>query len=110
VAKRLQGISKAAAPVLHGEKVLGPTPADKEKNGRLIQGVALLDQKTQALEAPRHVEDALKACQQIADDLERVFNETLVNDPADPLTPKRLELLSYGAQCLLRIADFSRLG
>ena len=35
---------------------------------------------------------------------------TLVNDPADPLTPKRLELLSYGADCMLRLADFARLG
>jgi hypothetical protein len=33
-----------------------------------------------------------------------------VNDPADPKTKERLEVLSYGARSMLRIADFSRLG
>ena len=46
---------------------------------------------------------------EVAEGLEKVFTEMLVNDPADPLTPQRLELLSYGAGCMLRIADFSRL-
>jgi glycyl-tRNA synthetase beta chain len=41
--------------------------------------------------------------------VDAIFVSTLVNDPADAKTPARLELLSYGAQCMLRLADFSRL-
>ena len=46
----------------------------------------------------------------LAQKIDDIFVRTLVNDPADALTPKRLELLSYGAQCMLRIADFTKLG
>ena len=34
----------------------------------------------------------------------------VLNDPADPLTKIRLETLAHGAQSMLRIADFSKLG
>jgi glycyl-tRNA synthetase beta chain len=47
--------------------------------------------------------------EKVATELDRIFTETLINDPQDPLTRKRLELLSFGAQCMLRIADFSRI-
>jgi hypothetical protein len=47
--------------------------------------------------------------ERVATELDRIFLETLVNDPADALTKIRLETLAYGAQSMLRIADFSRL-
>ena len=53
---------------------------------------------------------ALMMMSQVATELDRVFVETLVNDPSDPLTPIRLETLAHGAQSMLRIADFSKLG
>ena len=53
---------------------------------------------------------ALRAFGSLSARLAKIFDEMLVNDPNDPLTQKRLELLSYGASCMLRIADFSRLG
>jgi glycyl-tRNA synthetase beta subunit len=46
----------------------------------------------------------------LAEQVDAIFVSTLVNDPDDTLTPLRLSLLSYGASCMLRIADFSRLG
>jgi hypothetical protein len=46
----------------------------------------------------------------IATELDRIFVETLVNDPDDARTRIRLETLAHGAQSMLRIADFSRLG
>jgi glycyl-tRNA synthetase beta subunit len=45
----------------------------------------------------------------LAASLDQIFTDTLVNDPNDANTPKRLEVLSHGAQSMLRIADFSRL-
>ena len=53
---------------------------------------------------------ALGSAIELAQKIDAIFLSTLVNDPADPLTPKRLELLSYGADCMLRLADFARLG
>ena len=52
---------------------------------------------------------ALSQTEDLAARLDDIFTRTLVNDPNDPRTPKRLELLSYGAQCMLRIGDFSKL-
>jgi glycyl-tRNA synthetase beta chain len=46
---------------------------------------------------------------ELAEQVDRIFNETLVNDPKDPKTPERLRLLSYGASCMLRIGDFTKI-
>ena len=43
----------------------------------------------------------------VATELDRIFVETLVNDPADAFTAVRLETLAHGAKSMLRIADFS---
>jgi glycyl-tRNA synthetase beta chain len=110
VVKRLAGISKTAEPRFHGLAVLGPTEAARAKNGLIVELVEKVDAATRDLAGARLVEAALRSMKEVAEGLERVFTELLVNDPADPLTPKRLELLSYGAGCMLRIADFSRLG
>ena len=72
--------------------------------------MAALDEATRDLETESAVRDALMSMERIATELDRIFVETLVNDPDDPFTPKRLETLAYGAQAMLRIADFSRLG
>ena len=52
---------------------------------------------------------ALMRMGDVATELDRIFVETLVNDPADPHTAIRLETLAHGAQSMLRIADFSKL-
>jgi glycyl-tRNA synthetase beta subunit len=46
----------------------------------------------------------------VATELDRIFVETLVNDPDDAFTKIRLETLAYGARAMLEIADFSKLG
>ena len=109
VTKRLAGISKAAQPRFHSIATLGPTEADAKKNGLIVRLVETVDAATKDLAGASLVEAAIKSMREVAEGLEKVFTEMLVNDPADPLTPKRLELLSYGASCMLRIADFSRL-
>jgi glycyl-tRNA synthetase beta chain len=109
VVKRLAGISKAAEPRFHGIAALGPTDADRAKNGLIVELVEKVDAATRDLAGARLVEAALRSMKEVAEGLEKVFTELLVNDPEDPLTPKRLELLSYGASCMLRIGDFSRL-
>ncbi len=109
VTKRLAGISKAAEPRFHGMGTLGATPADAAKNGLIVKLVETVDAATKDLAGASKVETAIRSMREVAEGLEKVFTEMLVNDPADPLTPKRLELLSYGAACMLRIADFSRL-
>jgi glycyl-tRNA synthetase beta chain len=55
------------------------------------------------------VSAALAGAEDLAARLDDIFTRTLVNDPADARTAIRLEVLSYGAQCMLRIGDFSRL-
>jgi glycyl-tRNA synthetase beta chain len=102
VGKRLRGISKDAKPVDH------EFAKDDAKNSRIVGLVHTLDASTKDL-AKTGVEPALKEFQTVAKELGVIFDETLINDPNDPLTQKRLELLSYGASCMLRIADFSRL-
>jgi glycyl-tRNA synthetase beta chain len=109
VVKRLAGISKAQAPRFHGIAALGPTEADRAKNGLIVELIEKVDAATRDLAGARLVEEALRSMKEVAEGLEKVFTEMLVNDPNDPLTPPRLELLSYGAGCMLRIADFARL-
>ena len=105
VAKRLAGISKASAPVHHAAAVFS-TASDAQ-----IAGVAdALGQATAELRSAAQMHEALNVASKAAETLDAVFEGTLVNDPADALTPKRLELLSFGASCMDRIADFSRLG
>lgn len=105
VAKRLSGISKASAPVHHSAAVFS-LPSDAQ-----IASVAdALGQATATLQTMEQMRAALAAAAKAAETLDSVFEGTLVNDPADALTPKRLELLSFGASCMDRIADFSRLG
>ncbi|MEO7109986.1 MAG: glycine--tRNA ligase subunit beta [Polyangiaceae bacterium] len=102
VGKRLRGISKDSKAVEH------EFAKDDAKNSRIVRLVLTLDESTRDL-ARTGVEHALEEFETVAKELGVIFDETLINDPNDPLTQKRLELLSYGASCMLRIADFSRL-
>jgi glycyl-tRNA synthetase beta chain len=107
VAKRLAGISREAKPTLWP----GATFKDSaKKDDQAITGlVEELDALTQGLANEAAVRTALMTMEKFATQLDRIFVETLVNDPDDPFTAKRLETLAYGAQSMLRIADFSRL-
>ena len=104
VAKRLSGISKEAKPVLHGKDAF-----EKADDHAIVDVIMKLDASTKALETEEAVTAALSEAEDLAARLDDVFTRTLVNDPNDGRTPKRLELLSHGAQCMLRIGDFSRL-
>ena len=104
VAKRLSGISKEAKPVLHGKDAF-----EKADDHGIVDVIAKLDTSTKALETEAAVSAALEGAEELAARLDDVFTRTLVNDPNDIRTPQRLELLSHGAQCMLRIGDFSRL-
>lgn len=104
VAKRLSGISKDAKPVMHA--TLNPNrPEDLE----IVRVVKQVDSATQALTSAAETEGALKQAETLATSLDGIFERTLVNDPADALTPRRLEVLSFGASCMLRLGDFSKL-
>jgi glycyl-tRNA synthetase beta chain len=105
VAKRLAGISKEARPVLHAEGFSG-----KDTDRAIVRLVAEVDAMTRALVDEPAIRRALQAAEKLAKDVDQVFVTTLVNDPADPKTGERLEVLSFGARCMLRICDFSRLG
>lgn len=105
VAKRLSGISKEHAP-----ERLEIGALSKPTDASIVEVVRDLDAKTARLETGHDVRDALRAMEQVAERVDKIFVETLVNDPKDDATPKRLALLSYGARCMLRLADFSRLG
>jgi glycyl-tRNA synthetase beta chain len=104
VAKRLAGISKEAKPVLHGAKVF-----TKDTDANIVRLVTEVDVLTGALFDELSVRRALSGAEKLAEDVDQVFVTTLVNDPADPKTKERLEVLSFGAHCMLRIADFTRL-
>ncbi len=104
VAKRLSGISKESTSVLHGKAEF-----EKPTDAQIVDLVAKLDASTKALATEDGVRAALAQAEDLAKTLDDVFTNTLVNDPADARTPKRLELLSYGAACMLKIADFSKL-
>jgi glycyl-tRNA synthetase beta chain len=105
VAKRLSGISKESKPVLHGK-----VDFEKADDAIIVELVEKLDASTKTLGTEDAVRAALAQAESLAKTLDDVFMRTLVNDPNDARTPKRLELLSYGAACMLKIADFSKLG
>lgn len=105
VAKRLSGISKEHAPALHADAAF-----TKPSDHTIAAVVRDLDAKTGTLETAHDVRGALFAMADVAERVDRIFEETLVNDPNDAVTKQRLELLSHGARCMLRIADFAKLG
>lgn len=104
VAKRLSGISKESKPVLHGKDAF-----EKPDDAVIVDVVVKVDSSTKELFTEEAVSAALAQAEDLAARLDDIFTRTLVNDPNDARTPKRLELLSYGAQCMLRIGDFSKL-
>ncbi|MBX3193397.1 MAG: hypothetical protein KF819_40820, partial [Labilithrix sp.] len=104
VAKRLSGISKESKPVMHQASEF-----ERPDDATIVELVTKLDALTRELDTENLVEQALGKAGDVAASLDDIFTRMLVNDPADPRTPKRLELLSYGAQCMLRIGDFSKL-
>ena len=107
VAKRLAGISREATPQLHS---IAAFQGSAKEDDRAIQNLVQdLERATQTLATEKAVREALLSMGRVATELDRIFIETLVNDPADAFTPKRLETLAHGAQSMLRIADFSRL-
>ena len=105
VAKRLAGISKEAKP-----EPVARDAFTKDTDATIVDVVVGLDEKTASLIDETSVREALQAMGSLAEQVDAIFVSTLVNDPDDTLTPLRLSLLSYGASCMLRIADFSRLG
>lgn len=105
VAKRLSGISKASIPVHHLASTFS-----SETDGKIAAVVQTLADNTAELHTEAQMKSALGVAGKLAEALDEVFTSTLVNDPNDALTPKRLELLSFGASRMDRIADFSRLG
>src|ERR1700690_1326985 len=108
VAKRLAGISREAQPTLHDAAAFA---ASKKPDDVVIQKLVRdLHQIAGGLRSELSMRSALVAMGQFALELDRVFVETLVNDPSDALTKMRLETLAHGAQSMLRIADFSKLG
>jgi glycyl-tRNA synthetase beta chain len=108
VAKRLAGISREAQPTLHGAaEFQGSAKKDDVVIQKLVHD---LDQTAVGLTTEQAMRAALMRMSDVATELDRIFVETLVNDPADALTPIRLETLAHGAQSMLRIADFSKLG
>jgi glycyl-tRNA synthetase beta chain len=107
VAKRLGGISREAAPVLHEASAFeGSAKKDDLAIQRLVRE---LDDATRKLTTEKAMRDALMSMSRVATELDRIFVETLVNDPADALTKIRLETLAYGARSMLELADFSKL-
>jgi len=104
VAKRLAGISKASAPHFHPQSCF-----TSDTDAIVVDTIAKADASTKILTTVDNVTAALAQAEDLASRLDEIFTRTLVNDPADERTPKRLELLSYGAQCMLRIGDFSKL-
>ncbi len=104
VAKRLAGISREAKPVLHGAGAF-----EKADDFTIVDVVTRVDESTRELHTEAAVTAALRETEDLAKRLDDIFTRTLVNDPADARTPRRLELLSYGALCMLRLADFSKL-
>jgi len=106
VAKRLNGISKDAAPLLHPKDAF----LASDKDAIIHDVVRAIESVTASLNHERAVSSALHQAEELAQRIDEIFVTTLVNDPNDPNTKKRLELLSYGAKSMLRIGDFSKLG
>ncbi len=108
VAKRLTGISREATPRMHRATAF---EGSAKKDDIAIHGlIGDLNAATENLTTEKGVRDALMSMEKVATELDRIFVETLVNDPNDAFTPMRLETLAHGAQAMLRIADFSKLG
>jgi glycyl-tRNA synthetase beta chain len=108
VAKRLSGISREARPELHmAYEFKESSKTDDVVIQKLVHD---LNETAVGLTSEQAMRSALMAMSEIATKLDRIFLETLVNDPSDRLTPIRLETLAHGAQSMLRIADFSKLG
>jgi glycyl-tRNA synthetase beta chain len=105
VAKRLHGISKESKPKLHPGSTFS-----RPDDAAIVKVVEDCDRLTRELHDEPTVRTALAATHELAERIDAIFVNTLVNDPNDPRTPERLELLSYGARCMLRICDFSKLG
>ncbi|HZU84035.1 MAG TPA: glycine--tRNA ligase subunit beta [Polyangiaceae bacterium] len=107
VAKRLAGISREARPTLHDPSAFaGSAKKDDVVIQRLVRD---LSEIAAGLSSEQAMRSALVAMGRFATELDRVFVQTLVNDPADALTKTRLETLAHGAQSMLKIADFSKL-
>ena len=104
VAKRLSGIAKDAAPVLHDKRAFS-----KPDDAVICDVVARIADATADLTTEERVRDGLSRAEDVAERLDAIFVQTLVNDPADDHTAKRLEVLAYGARAMRRLADFSRL-
>ena len=108
VAKRLAGISREASPQMHDASAFR---GSAKQDDLAIHGlVRELNAATENLVTEQGVRDALMSMERVATELDRIFLETLVNDPADAFTKPRLETLAHGAKAMLRIADFSKLG
>jgi glycyl-tRNA synthetase beta chain len=108
VAKRLAGISREAQPTLHEPSAFA---GSRKKDDVVIQKLVRdLHEIAAGLTSEQAMRAALLEMGRFATELDRVFVETLVNDPADDLTKTRLETLAHGAQSMLKIADFSKLG
>jgi glycyl-tRNA synthetase beta chain len=111
VTKRLAGISKETAPTAPTMATFKGAIAAKHDSDRTIVAlVTRIAEHTDALHTEADVQRALSDTEDAALRLDEIFTNILVNDPADTDTKARLGVLSYGAQCMLRIADFSRLG
>ena len=106
VAKRLSGISKEASPILHDINAFVGSAKD---DTRIVHVVKTARERTTSLDSEQAVRRALAHAATLASELDAIFTSTLINDPNDAFTKKRLEVLSFGAQCMNRLADFSRL-
>ena len=107
VAKRLAGISHEAKPELHPTTRFEGSP---KADDLVIQRLAHdLHETAVGLTTEQAMRAALMRMSEVATQLDRIFVETLVNDPADSFTKVRLETLAHGAQSMFQIADFSKL-
>lgn len=104
VAKRLSGIAQGTTAELHS--ALNP---EKPDDAVICTTVTQLAEQTANLTTEAATLAALGSAEALAQTLDDIFARTLVNDPNDPFTGKRLAVLSYGARCMLQIADFTRL-
>ncbi len=104
VAKRLGGISREAPPVMHSADAF-TSPHDKTIVG-VVRDIEKMTKHLVDIASMRH---ALQSAQVLADRIDTIFTTVLVNDPADAMTAQRLEVLSFGSKCMLKIADFSKL-
>src|ERR1019366_7900122 len=76
VAKRLAGISREASPQMHDASAF----RGSAKQDGLVRE---LNAATENLGTEQGVRDALMSMERVATELDRIFLETLVNDPAD---------------------------